>query len=425
MLPMGKTLTEKLLAMHSPAQEVSAGDWIVVSVDLALATDVSAAMCIEAFKKIGADDVFDRERLILVNDHFVPAKDIQSAGLSKSMREFAHQFRIPNYFEVGRSGISHSLLPELGLVLPGDLLLGADSHTCTAGAVGAFATGMGATSIGVVWALGETWLKVPESIKVLYNGKPPEWIVGKDLILKLIQDLGVDGGNYTALEFGGTAMPYLKMSDRMTLCNMAVEAGCKSGVVPPDEVTEEYVAVRAKRAYNIVKPDPDATYKRIIEFDVSEMSPLVACPYLPSNVKPAQELAKENIRINQVMIGSCTNGSIDDMRMAHQILKGHTVHPDVRLIVIPATQIVYLQAMREGILDDFVSAGAVVSTSTCGPCLGGHMGVLGDDEVSLATTSRNFAGRMGAQTSKSYLANPAVAAATAILGRVADPREII
>lgn len=422
---MPMTATEKVLALHSGKETVTAGEWIIAKIDLALATDVSAALCIEVFERIGAPDVFDRERIILVNDHFVPAKDIASANLSKAMREFAKKYDIPSYFEIGRSGISHSLLPEQGLVLPGDFLLGADSHTCTAGAVGAFATGMGATSVASAWALGETWLKVPETILILYNGVPSKWVVGKDLILRFLQDSGVYGGNYTALEFGGTAMPHLKISDRMTLCNMAVEAGCKNGIVPFDEITEEYVRPRARRPYTPIQPDPDASYKQIYEYNVSSLGPLVACPHSPSNVRPAEELAKRNIRVDQVMIGSCTNGSIDDLRMAHRLLKGNKVHPAVRMIIIPATQLVYLQALREGLMDDFVEAGAVVSTSTCGPCLGGHMGVLGEGEVALTTTSRNFAGRMGAQSSQSYLANPAVAAATAILGRIADPSELV
>lgn len=419
------TATEKVLALHSGKETVTAGEWITAKIDLVLATDVSAALCIEVFERIGADDVFDRERIILVNDHFVPAKDIASANLSKAMREFAKKYDIPSYFEIGRSGISHSLLPEQGLVLPGDFLLGADSHTCTAGAVGAFATGMGATSVASAWALGETWLKVPETIRVLYNGVPSKWVVGKDLILRFLQDSGVYGGNYMALEFGGTGMPQLKISDRMTLCNMAVEAGCKNGIVPFDEITEEYVRPRAQRPYTPIQPDPDASYKQIYEYDVSSLGPLVACPHSPSNVRPVEELAKRNIRVDQVMIGSCTNGSIDDLRMAHRLLKGNKVHPAVRMIIIPATQLVYLQALREGLMDDFVEAGAVVSTSTCGPCLGGHMGVLGEGEVALTTTSRNFESRMGAQSSQSYLANPAVAAATAILGRIADPSELL
>jgi 3-isopropylmalate/(R)-2-methylmalate dehydratase large subunit len=329
---MSMTATEKVLALHSTKKAVAAGEWIIAKIDLALATDVSAALCIEVFEKIGAPDVFDRQRIILVNDHFVPAKDIASANLSKAMREFARKYEIPSYFEIGRSGISHSLLPEQGLVLPGDFLLGADSHTCTAGAVGAFATGMGATSVASAWALGETWLKVPETIRILYEGRPKKWVVGKDLILRFLQDSGLYGGNYTALEFGGSAMPHLKMSDRMTLCNMAVEAGCKNGIVPFDEVTEAYVRPRAQRSYTAIQPDADANYKQIYQYDVNSLDPLVACPHSPANVRPALELAKQNISVDQVMIGSCTNGSIDDLRMAHHFLKGNNVLSSVVII---------------------------------------------------------------------------------------------
>ena len=420
----GKTSVEKLLATHTAQGDARGGEWIVARVDVAMATDVSAALCIQNFEKMGASRVFDPQRIILVNDHFVPAKDVAAAGLCKIMREFAHKHAIPNYFEVGRSGISHSLMPEQGLVVPGDFLLGADSHTCTAGAVGAFATGMGATSVAATWALGEMWLRVPETIRVNFQGSLPPWVVGKDLILQITKDLGMDGGAYTALEFGGKGAGALRMSDRFTLCNMAVEAGCKSAMFPPDSVTEEYLRSRAKRPYNVYLPDPDATYKARLDYDLTTFEPLVACPFSPDNVRDAKSLACENIAVDQVFIGSCTNGSIDDMRIAHQILKGRKVHPRVRLIVIPATQLVYLTAMREGILENFAEAGAAISTSTCGPCLGGHFGVLAENEVAVTTTSRNFTGRMGAASSRSYLANPAVAAASAVLGRIADPREL-
>jgi 3-isopropylmalate/(R)-2-methylmalate dehydratase large subunit len=421
---MGLTAVEKLLSAHTDSGQARQGEWITARVDLTMATDVSAALCIQSFDRIGASEIFDRNRVILVNDHFVPAKDIASADLCKAMRAFAMKFQIPNYFEVGRSGISHSLMPEQGLVLPGDFLVGADSHTCTAGAVGAFATGMGATSVAAAWALGEMWLKVPDTIQVLFHGNLPEWVVGKDLILKVIQDLGMDGGSYTALEFSGNGMSSLQMSDRFTLCNMALEAGCKTAIVPPDAITERYVQTRAKRKYQIFQSDPDAVYQRTLEYDLSRFDPLVACPFSPDNVRPANELARERIKVDQVFIGSCTNGSIDDLRMAHKVMKGRQVHSNVRLIVIPATQLVYLTALREGILEDLAEAGASISSSTCGPCLGGHLGVLGDAEVAVSTTSRNFSGRMGAKSSRTYLANPAVAAASAILGRVADPREI-
>jgi 3-isopropylmalate/(R)-2-methylmalate dehydratase large subunit len=422
---MGRTAVEKLLAEHTDTGVAAQGEWIIARVDLAMATDVSAALCIQGFEKIGVNEVFDRNRVILVNDHFVPAKDIASADLSKRMRDFAIRMNIPNYFEVGRSGISHSLMPEQGLVLPGDFLLGADSHTCTAGAVGAFATGMGATSVAAAWALGEMWLKVPDTIQVRFEGKLPEWVVGKDLILQIIQDLGMDGGSYTVLEFTGPGMANLQMSDRFTLCNMALEAGCKSAIVPPDEITEAYVQPRAKRPYRVFRSDPDAVYKRVMNYDLSRFVPLVACPFSPANVRSVEELSAENIAVDQVFIGSCTNGSLDDLRMAHRLFKGRRVHPRVRLIVIPATQLVYLAAMREGILQDLAEAGASISSSTCGPCLGGHLGVLGEGEVAVSTTSRNFKGRMGASSSHSYLSNPAVAAASAILGRIADPREVV
>jgi 3-isopropylmalate/(R)-2-methylmalate dehydratase large subunit len=283
---------------------------------------------------------------------------------------------------------------------------------------------MGATTVAAVWALGEVWLKVPQTIRVLLQGRPPEWIAGKDVILRLLQDLGEDGGSYCALEYGGSALPYLRMSDRMTLCNMAVEGGCKSAMVPPDEVTEEYVRGRAKREYSGFQPDASAVYHQVREYELSSMSPLVSCPFSPSNVKTAAELAKDNIPVDQVFIGSCTNGSLDDLRMAHRVLRGRRVHDRVRMIVIPATQLVFLQAQKEGILEDLAEAGAFVSSSTCGPCLGGHLGVLGEGETAVTTTSRNFVGRMGAHSSRSYLANPAVAAASAVLGRIADPREV-
>ncbi|MBI4483584.1 MAG: 3-isopropylmalate dehydratase large subunit, partial [Acidobacteria bacterium] len=363
-------------------------------------------------------------KVTLVNDHFVPAKDIKSAELSKAMREFAREYEIPSYFEIGRSGICHTLLPEQGLVAPGELVIGADSHTCTYGALGAFSTGVGSTDMAAAWALGETWLKVPETIRIILHGKPQKWVVGKDIVLRVLKDLGVDGARYQAIEYEGGTLQHLSQTARFTICNMAIEAGAKSGIMPADEITDEFCRGRVHREYIKYRSDDHATYARTLEYDISELTPQVAVPFLPSNVVPVESLLADKIRIDQVFIGSCTNGMLEDLREAARVLRGKKVHPAVRMIVIPATQGIYLQADKEGLIADFVEAGAVVGTATCGPCLGGYMGVLASGERAVATTNRNFHGRMGHASAEVYLASPVVAAASAILGRVAHPEEL-
>lgn len=419
---MAMTITEKILAVHSGKDVVFPGDLIMAKVDLILANDITAPIAIKEFKKIGVKKVFDKDRIAFIPDHFTPQKDIKAAEQCKLLRDFAKEYNLGLYFEVGRMGIEHALLPEQGLVVSGDLVIGADSHTCTYGALGAFSTGMGSTDIASAMATGEIWLKVPESMKFIFYGSLKRWVGGKDLILHVIGDIGVDGALYRAMEFTGETIRNLPMSHRLTMCNMAIEAGGKSGIIEPDNITEEYLKVRAKRPFKFYRSDPDAVYVDTREYDVSKIEPLVACPHLPSNVRPAKELT--HIRIDQVVIGSCTNGRLEDLREAAMILRGRKVHPDVRMIVIPATQQIYLDAMKEGLLDIFVSAEAVVSTPTCGPCLGGHMGILASGERALATTNRNFVGRMGHPESEVYLSNPAIAAASAVLGRIGLPEEL-
>lgn len=420
---MSMTITEKILAAHAGKERVEPGELINVKVDLVLGNDITAPVAIREFEKIGVSGVFDRERVTLVPDHFVPNKDIKSAEQVKILKEFANRHDLVNFFEVGRMGIEHCLLPEQGLVGPGDLVIGADSHTCTYGGLGAFSTGVGSTDLAAAMALGETWLKVPESIKFVYYGELKPWVGGKDLILYTIGDIGVDGALYQAMEFTGSVIEKLSMDGRLTMANMAVEAGAKNGIVPPDEITRQYVEGRAKRGYTFYQSDPDAKYARVIDYDVSDLEPAVAFPHLPENVRPVSEAA--NIEIDQAVIGSCTNGRMEDLRLAAQVLKGKKVHRNVRLIVFPGTQSIYLQAMREGLMEVFIEAGAAVSTPTCGPCLGGHMGILAKGERSIATTNRNFVGRMGHPESEVYLSNPAVAAASAILGRIAHPEEVL
>ncbi len=419
---MGMTITEKILAEHAGKSYVEAGEIVYCKVDLALANDITAPLAIESFRQMGAKRVFDPEKVVLVPDHFTPNKDIQSAQQCKMMRQFAKEEGIKHYFEVGRMGIEHALLPELGLVKPGDLVIGADSHTCTYGALGAFSTGVGSTDLAACWATGEIWLRVPESMKFIFYGRPQRWVGGKDLILFVISQIGTEGARYKAMEFEGETLRYLSMDHRLTITNMVVEAGAKNGIMAPDDLTVKYFCEKGIENIRILKSDPDARYSDVFEFDVSKIEPLVACPPSPANVKPAKELS--HIEIDQVVIGSCTNGRIDDLRIAAQILKGKKVSPWVRLIVIPATQGVYLQALKEGLIEIFIEAGGAVSTPTCGPCLGGHMGVLAEGERALATTNRNFVGRMGHPKSEVYLSNPAVAAASAILGRIADPEEV-
>lgn len=420
---MGMTITEKILADHSDKKEVFPGELIFVKLDFLLANDITGPLAIKEFEKIGVDKVFDNEKIALVPDHSTPNKDIKSAMQSKMLREFAKKQGIKYYYEVGRVGIEHALLPEEGLVLPGDAIIGADSHTCTYGALGAFSTGVGSTDLAYAMATGEIWLKVPESIKFVYHGKLPQWVTGKDLILYTIGQIGVDGARYKAMEFTGEVIRNLPMSDRLTICNMAIEAGAKNGIIEPDEITLEYIRYRAKRNFKIYKSDEDARYKEVYEWDVTNLEPVVAFPHLPSNIKKISDIGKD-IHIDQVYIGSCTNGRIEDLRLAAKILKGHKVHKDVRLIVTPATPNVYMQALKEGLIEIFLEAGASITPPSCGPCLGGHLGVLAEGERAVATTNRNFVGRMGHPKSEVYLSNPAVAAASAILGRIAAPWEV-
>ncbi len=417
------TITEKILAAHTGKDEVSAGELINAKVDLILANDITAPIAIREFGKTGAKKVFDKSRVVFIPDHFAPQKDIMAAEQCKMLREFSKDQDLDLYFEVGRMGVEHALLPEQGLVVPGDLIIGADSHTCTYGGLGAFATGVGSTDVASAMASGECWFKVPESIKFVYFGKLNKWVGGKDLILHTIGDIGVDGALYKAMEIEGEVIDSLNMSGRLTMCNMAIEAGGKNGIIVPDEITEQYVNGRAKREYKFYSSDKDAAYVDIKEYDCSKIQPTVSCPHLPSNTKPAAELS--SVSIDQVVVGSCTNGRIEDLRLAAEIIKGKKVNPNVRMIVIPATQQIYLDAVREGLAEIFVEAEAVFSTPTCGPCLGGHMGILAKGEKAIATTNRNFVGRMGHPESEVYLSNPAVAAASAILGRIGIPEEVL
>jgi 3-isopropylmalate/(R)-2-methylmalate dehydratase large subunit len=420
---MGMTITEKILAAHAGLEEVEPGQIINAQVDVALGNDITAPLAIQAFREAGATKVFDKDKVILVPDHFTPNKDIQSAEQCRLMREFAREQGLAHYLEVGRMGIEHALLPEQGLVGPGDLVIGADSHTCTYGALGSFATGVGSTDLAAAMATGELWLKVPETIQFIYDGRRQPWVGGKDLILYTIGDIGVDGALYQAMEFTGEAIAALEMAGRFTMANMAIEAGGKNGIFPPDEITLEYIQGRVTREYTLYQSDNNACYTAVKEYDVSRIEPQVACPPSPAHVQGVRAL--DGTAIDQAVIGSCTNGRLADLRLAAEVIRGKKVAPYVRLIVIPATQEIYLQALREGLLEVFVEAGGAVSTPTCGPCLGGHMGVLGAGEVAIATTNRNFVGRMGHPTSQVYLANPAVAAASAIKGKIVHPEEVI
>ncbi len=415
------TLVEKILAAHSDKKKVRPGEFISVRVDLILANDITAPIAIREFQRIGLKSVFDSQKVVMVPDHFVPNKDIASAEQAKLMREFARDQGII-YFEVGRMGIEHVVIPEQGLVLPGDVVIGADSHTCTYGALGAFATGMGSTDIAAAMATGDIWMKVPPTIKLIYHGSLGEWVGGKDLILYTIGDIGVDGALYSAMEFAGEAIDRLSIDGRFTMANMAIEAGAKAGIFRVDNKTQLYIKSRAKRPYLVYEADNNAEYSQVIEYDVSSIEPQVALPHSPANAKPISQLGE--IEIDQVVIGSCTNGRLEDLQIAGQILKRRKVHPRLRCIIIPGSQQVYLNALDEGLIKIFIEAGAVVSTPTCGPCLGGHMGVLADGERCISTTNRNFVGRMGSPKSEVYLANPAVAAASAVMGRIASPEEI-
>jgi 3-isopropylmalate/(R)-2-methylmalate dehydratase large subunit len=420
---MGMTITEKILAAHAGRNRVEPGELINTRVDIALGNDITGPIAIEQFYKSGVKKVFDASRIILVPDHFVPNKDIQSAMQAKILRDFAKKYKLAYFFDAGEMGVEHALLPEKGLVLPGDLIIGADSHTCTYGGLGAFAAGVGSTDLAAAMITGEAWLKVPETIKFIYKGTLNRWVEGKDLILYTIGDIGVDGALYQAMEFTGPTIENLGMAGRLTMANMAVEAGAKNGIIPPDEITKKYVETRAVRDFTFYSSDKDATYAKTIEYDVSIIEPQVAFPHLPENVKGISTV--EEIFIDQVVIGSCTNGRIEDLRSAASVLKGKKVAKGTRLIVIPATPHVYRTALKEGLFDIFLDAGGIISPPTCGPCLGGHMGVLATGERAVATTNRNFVGRMGHPESEVYLANPAVAAASAVLGKISGPDEVV
>jgi 3-isopropylmalate/(R)-2-methylmalate dehydratase large subunit len=415
------TLAEKILAAHAGKKKVSPGDFINVKLDLILANDITAPITVREFKKLGLEKVFDPKKIIMLPDHFTPNKDILSAEQAKIMKDFCLA-QDTLYFEVGRTGIEHVFLPEQGFVLPGDVVIGADSHTCTYGAVGAFATGVGSTDVAAAMATGDIWMKVPQTIKLVYHGGLGKWIGGKDLMLFTIGQIGVDGAIYSAIEFTGEAIDALPMDGRFTMANMAIEAGGKAGLFRVDKKTEDFLKTRARRPYKVYEPDKDAQYARIIEWDVSKLEPQVALPHSPANARPVSQV--KNVAIDQVVIGSCTNGRLGDLQVAARLIKGRKIHPRVRCIIIPATQQVYTDALKEGLLETFVSAGAIVSAPTCGPCIGGHMGVLAAGEKCVSTTNRNFVGRMGHPKSEVYLAGPAVAAASAVMGRVASPEEL-
>ncbi|HZJ84888.1 MAG TPA: 3-isopropylmalate dehydratase large subunit [Syntrophomonadaceae bacterium] len=419
---MGMTISQKILAKHAGRDFVEAGELINCKVDVVLGNDITSPVAIEEFNKLGLEAVFDQDKVVLVPDHFTPNKDIKSAEQCKVMREFAKQHSITNYFEIGQMGIEHCLLPEQGLALPGDLIIGADSHTCTYGALGAFATGVGSTDMAAAMATGEAWFRVPESIKFVYYGNLPKWVSGKDLILYTIGDIGVDGARYMSMEFTGEVIDNLSIDSRLTMANMAIEAGGKNGIIAPDDITLQYVEARAKRPFDLYSSDANAKYAEVREYDVSKMEPIVAFPHLPENARKVSEAT--HVNIDQVVIGSCTNGRIEDLAIAASLLKGKKVHPEIRVIIFPGTQGIYLEAMRKGYIESFIGAGAIVSTPTCGPCLGGHMGILASGEKAVSTTNRNFVGRMGHPESEVYLASPAVAAASAIKGRITPPWEI-
>lgn len=419
---MGMTMTQKILAAHAGLPEVKAGQLIEADLDLVLGNDITSPVAINEMKKMNTQNIFDKDKIALVMDHFIPNKDIKSAENCKCCREFACTHEITNYFDVGDMGIEHALLPEKGLVVGGDAVIGADSHTCTYGALGAFSTGVGSTDMAAGMVTGKAWFKVPSAIRFELTGKPAEWVSGKDIILHIIGMIGVDGALYRSMEFTGDGIAHLSMDDRFTICNMAIEAGGKNGIFPIDEKTEAYMKEHSKRSYRIYEADEDAEYDEVYTIDLSSLKPTVAFPHLPENTKTVDEAGE--VRIDQSVIGSCTNGRIDDMRIAAQVMKGRRVAKGVRCIVIPATQAIYLQAMREGLLEIFIEAGAVVSTPTCGPCLGGYMGILADGERCISTTNRNFVGRMGHVNSEVYLASPAIAAASAITGKISSPAEL-
>lgn len=419
---MGMTMTQKILAAHAGLPEVHAGDLIEAKLDIVLGNDVTTPVAIGVFEKAGFTKVFDPEKIVIALDHYTPCKDIKSADLCKTARDFAAKHQISHFYDVGTVGIEHALLPEQGIVGPGDCVIGADSHTCTYGALGAFSTGVGSTDMAAGMASGLNWFKVPSAIKVVLTGKPGPCVSGKDIILHLIGEIGVDGALYQSLEFTGDGLSNIGIDDRFTIANMAIEAGGKNGIFPVDDVVREYIKDRFLREPVVYEADEDAEYTKVVTIDLSSLEPTVSLPHLPSNTKTVSEAA--GMPIQQVVIGSCTNGRISDLRIAASILKGKKIAQDVRCIVIPATQEIYLQALREGLIEDFIHAGCAVSTPTCGPCLGGHMGVMAAGERAVTTTNRNFVGRMGDIKSEVILASPAVAAASALAGCVADPRKL-
>ncbi|HHV95310.1 MAG TPA: 3-isopropylmalate dehydratase large subunit [Clostridiaceae bacterium] len=419
---MAMTMTQKILADHAGLEYVVPGQLIKAKVDMVLGNDITSPVAISEFRKTGFKKVFDVNKIAIVPDHFTPNKDIKSAEQVRYIREFVKEMGIVHFFEVGQMGVEHALLPEKGLVVAGDVVIGADSHTCTYGALGAFSTGVGSTDMAAAMATGEAWFKVPEAIKFILKGKPGRWVSGKDIILHIIGMIGVDGALYKSMEFTGDGISHLGMDDRFTIANMAIEAGAKNGIFPVDEKTIEYMKEHSTKPYKIYEADEDAEYSKVYTIDFSEIKPTVAFPHLPENTRTIDQVG--DIKIHQVVIGSCTNGRISDLRIAAEVMKGRKVHPDVRCIIIPATQKIWKQAMKEGLFDIFIDAGAAISTPTCGPCLGGHMGILAKGERAVATTNRNFVGRMGHTESEVYLASPAIAAASAIAGRIASPDEL-
>ncbi len=420
---MGMTMTQKILADHAGLDSIKAGDLIKAKVDLILGNDITTPIAIKEFENMGLSQVFDKKKIAIVPDHFTPNKDINSAEQCKFVREFSRKMDIENYFEIGEMGIEHALIPEKGLVVAGDVAIGADSHTCTYGALGAFSTGIGSTDMAAAMATGEAWFKVPGAIKFILEGKPGEWVSGKDIILYIIGKIGVDGALYKSIEFIGKGLQHLSMDDRFTMANMAIEAGAKNGIFQVDEKTIKYMDDHSKKQYKLYESDSNAEYSKICNIALSEIRPIIAFPHLPSNTKAIDEI--NDIKIDQSVIGSCTNGRLEDMRIAAKVLKGNKVNKNVRLIIIPATQKIYLDALREGLIEIFIKAGAVVSTPTCGPCLGGYMGVLAEGERAISTTNRNFVGRMGHPKSEVYLSSPAIAAASAITGKISSPQEVI
>lgn len=421
---MGMTMTQKILAAHAGLPAVSAGQLIEAKLDIVMANDITGPMALPIFAQM-AEEVFDRDKVVFVPDHFTPNKDIKSAENAKAIREFAKRQQLTWFFEQGKSGVEHSLLPEQGVVSAGECIIGADSHTCTYGALGSFSTGVGTTDIATGMATGSLWFKVPSAIKVVITGKPGKYVSGKDVILHLIGEIGVDGALYRSIEFVGDGIANLSMDDRFTMANMAIEAGAKNGIFPVDDRVKEYLTAHCDKPYTVYEPDEDAPYDRVVHIDLDTLRPTVAFPHLPSNTKTIDEIAAmEPIKIDQVVIGSCTNGRMEDMRKAAAILKGRTVHPDVRVMVVPSTQEIYKQCIQEGLTEIFVDAGCAVNTPSCGPCMGGHMGVMAAGERCVSTTNRNFVGRMGHVESLIYLASPQVAAASAIAGYIADPEKV-